>query len=166
MVGELWWNLPTRIGKYLGLPGMQSCEGMEEEILQAFFAPKKRYSEEPATSRMEASRGRCLFYELSAQEEESIEDSVGAAHADPWPMDLDVAGAFLDAEDIEVNVYLMDPNLEFLEDKIEIALTQVNMSPRRPRRPPTPFRNPLVAAQDSTSLEPVGTECPQGSAEA
>ena len=45
-----------------------------------------------------------------------------AARADPRPMDFVVVCTFLKAEDIEVNVHVIDPNLEFVEDKIEIAI--------------------------------------------
>ena len=82
----------------------------------------KIHSEEPATSSMQASRGRGLFYEMSMQDEESIEDSVGAACADPWPTNLDVACAFLDAEDVELNVHEPDSNVELLESNFEVAL--------------------------------------------
>ena len=108
--------------EYLKPPGMQSYEDMQEEIIQKFLAPKTICSEEPATSWMEGSRGRCLFYELPTQEEESIEESVGAACANPRPTDFDVACAFLDAEDVEVNVHEADSNTEFLEGNLEVAL--------------------------------------------
>ena len=58
----------------------------------------------------------------SCSDEESIEDSVGAACADPWPTNLDVACAFLDAEDVELNVHEADSNVEFLESSFEVAL--------------------------------------------
>ena len=58
----------------------------------------------------------------SCSDEESIEDSVGAACADPWPTNLDVACAFLDAEDVELNVHEADSNVEFLESNFEVAL--------------------------------------------
>ena len=118
---------------------------------------------------MQHSRERCLFYsvevediqEVVTHQEESIGESVCATCANPQPMGFDVACVSLDAEDIEVSVHVMDPNLEFLEDKIEIALTQVNMSPRRPRRLPSPLRSALAAAQHSTFWEQVvGTDCP------
>ena len=47
---------------------------------------------------------------------------MGAACANPRPTDFDVACAFLDAEDVEVNVHEADSNTEFLEGNLEVAL--------------------------------------------
>ena len=72
-------------------------------------------------------RGRCLFMEIDMHdcgdmadqnEEESIEYE--DVYADPRPIDTSIA--FLDVEDIEVNVNEIDENKEFLDEVIEVAL--------------------------------------------
>ena len=72
-------------------------------------------------------RGRCLFMEddmhdcgveMNQNEEESIEYE--DVYADPRPIDTSIA--FLDVEDIEVNVNEIDENKEFLDEVIEVAL--------------------------------------------
>ena len=73
-------------------------------------------------------RGRCLFSDEDmhdgwkeldgSREEESIEHN--SVHEDPRPIDSTIA--FLDSDDIEVNVNESDADKEFLDETMEVAI--------------------------------------------
>ena len=68
-------------------------------------------------------RGRCLFVDEDmyigwTREEESMEQS--SVQEDPRPIDTTIA--FLDTDDVEVNVNESDADKEFLDDTLEVAI--------------------------------------------
>ena len=89
---------------------------------KAFEDKEKEYK-----AKMNSQRGRCLFMNddlhdcgnwMNQNEEESIEYE--DVYTDPWLIDTSMA--FLDVDDVEVNVNEIDENKEFLDEIIEVAL--------------------------------------------
>ena len=109
------------------IPGYVHQDIKTKEQHWAAIADRSNKIREEKEKRTEERRrrGQCLFTDEDMhdckdieQEEESIEYE--NVYADPRPIDTSIA--FLDVEDVEVNVNEIDENQEFLDEVIEIAL--------------------------------------------